>query len=120
MSAWIHDLVTVARTTAEGLGLLSTIQVASVTGSDEYGEQTYGSARSVFCYIKQGGIKQPPAGATTGEPEPGSKISILIPSNDPIAVTDRVTLPDGTQYKVLEVEGGLDSAGEKYSVRVSI
>lgn len=119
MGAWVHSLISGARSVADGLGLLATISIASVSGLDEYGNSTYGAARSVKCVLKK--LREREEGKVlTGVGDPNPHAVLTIPATDAVTLTDKITLPDGTTPKILKIEGMTDASGTVYALKVTL
>jgi hypothetical protein len=113
-STLIHSIVGMAKSTIAGL--MAAVSLKSQTGLNDYGEPSVGAATSYSAVLTKRDRKV----LSTSGAEVVSSMTVLIPENVSVSVTDQITLPDGTQPPIISVESILDSDGEPYMVKIYI
>lgn len=102
----VADVVATAKTVADGLGLLATVQHAAFSGVDSYGNYLYGSDVARKAIVEHGF-------RTLGPAEFGGQAystSVTFLETLSVNARDRITLPDGSKPQILRV-GGIYTAG---------
>jgi hypothetical protein len=103
----VADLVRTAKTVANDLGLLATVQHAAFSGVDSYGNYLYGADVARKAVVSHGF-------RTLGPAEFGGQsysTSVTFLETLSVNVRDRVTLPDGSKPQILRVGGVYTSGG---------
>lgn len=90
--------------------MLSLITHAARSSYDGYGKAAYGTAVSRNALIVRKHVKRT---SVMGN-EIVSRTQVVILDQVSVAITDRITLPDGTYPPILDVESPLDGDGNPY------
>lgn len=120
MGAWVHSLVATARSVAQGLDLLASVQVESVASIDDYGQPTYSTPRTIKCVLTLLAERESDEGVRRRVGAGSAHAEIIIPASETIVMTDRITLPDGTKKFPLKIDGVSDPTGKRYAVTVTV
>ena len=120
MGAWVHNLVSSIRSVAQGLDLLATVQVESVESVDDYGQPVYSAPRSIKCVLTLIGERESDEGVRRRVGAGAAHAEIIIPADETIVMTDRITLPDGSKKFPLKIDGVSDPTGKRYAVNVTV
>ena len=113
-SALIHSIVGTAKSAIAGL--MSAVSLRSQTGLNDYGEPSVGTATSHSAVL----IRRDRKVISTAGAEVVSNMTVLIPENVSVKVTDQITLPDGSKPPIIAVESILDANGQPYMVKIYI
>lgn len=103
--------------------MFDTVQIASRTGQDQYGQSTYGSNLPYQCRIEYDDrpMEMPTvssanrAGAALLEHVYVAGVNIFIGQWIVVAINDRVTLPDGRILSIKQVKRFSDDRGPYYT-----
>lgn len=120
-----NALATADKITGASDGLQCEIDHEAWTGMDGYGKPTYASAKTITALVSR---RQVPIRTSSGETLTSrTQITIVQPlkangtdgRTEPIDLRDRLTLPDGTTGKILDIQGFLDpSTGRPFGHEV--